>query len=64
MGNRKRGLQRKDKNFFKSKLVLDSMKSKAAFAFIVLLFGVVIVFAGMDIVDNLSGFGKQIGREC
>ena len=48
MRNRKRGFHKNRGNFFRSKLVLDSLKSKIAFLFIVFMFGMVIVLAGME----------------
>src|SRR3989338_3661466 len=61
MRNRKRGLQRKNKNFFKSKLVLNSLKSKIAFFAIVFLFAVVIVLAGMDVIDYREEIVEGVG---
>src|SRR3989344_1188849 len=51
MGNLKRGGHKKRSFFRGNKLVLNSLKSKATFIFIVLIFGVVIVFAGMEILN-------------
>ena len=67
MKNRKRGLRNKDEvnmNFFKSKLILDSFKSKIAFLFIVLMFGVVISIGIFDIYGgNYSvNFGESFGE--
>ena len=57
---KKRGLYRKKVNFFRSKLVLDSLKSKIAFVF---MFGVVIVFAGMDVYDYKVNLVNDTGGE-
>ena len=67
MENRKKGLRSKSgvkMNFFKTKLVLDSFKNKVAFGFIVLMFGVVIVLAGMDAfnyrINLVNGFEENV----
>src|SRR3989344_4005206 len=46
---RKRGFHKKRSNFFRNKLVLDSLKSKIAFVFIVFMFGVVISIGVLDV---------------
>src|SRR3989344_6565130 len=51
MSVRKRGFQKGKRNFFRSKLVLDSWKSKVTFFVIVLMFGVVIVLGVMEVAD-------------
>jgi len=52
MERNKRGFHRKREDFFRSKLVLNSNKSKITFLFIVLMFGIVIALGAMDVYDG------------
>ena len=61
MERNKIGFHRKRGDFFRSKLVLNSNKSKITFLFIVLMFGVVIVLGVMGVYDGFSGVNNLKG---
>src|SRR3989344_3461016 len=55
---KKRGFHKNRGDFFRSKLVLDSLKSKIAFFVIVLMFGVVISIEILDVYGSKEEFEK------
>jgi len=62
MSVRKRGFHKNRDDFFRSKLVLDSWKSKVTFFVIVLMFGVVISIWVWDVYGSL-GMKKRDNKQ-